>query len=67
MLEPFLLVGVIAVVRHILPIVVRLAVIQTPAEARTRLVELAVDAGVVLALVAALVLNRWSVWRHSEA
>lgn len=66
MLEPFLLVAVIAVVRHILSLVVRLSAVQTEAEVRTRLVELAVDAGVVLALVGALVVNRWSTRRHTD-
>ncbi|WP_155371423.1 phosphate-starvation-inducible PsiE family protein [Catellatospora vulcania] len=66
MLEPFLLVAVIAVVRHILSLVVRLSAVHTEAEVRIRLVELAVDAGVVLALVGALVLNRWSTRRHSD-
>lgn len=63
MLEPFLLVGVVAVVRHILSIVIRLAVVESPGEAWIRLVELGMDAFVVLALVGALVLNRWSLRR----
>jgi uncharacterized membrane protein (DUF373 family) len=66
MLEPFLLDGVIAVVRHTLSIVIRLAVVESPGEAWTRLVELGVDAFVVLALIGALALNRWSLRRTAE-
>jgi uncharacterized membrane protein (DUF373 family) len=59
-LEPFLIVAVIAVVRHILSIVVRLALPGAPAQGRFGLTELGVNAGVTFLLVAALALNRWS-------
>ncbi|MCW2889602.1 MAG: phosphate-starvation-inducible rane protein PsiE [Streptosporangiaceae bacterium] len=59
MLEPFLIVGVIAVIRHILSIVVRLTLPGgQPAESRDQLIELGVYAGVVFVLVAALALSR---------
>ncbi|MFD0733041.1 phosphate-starvation-inducible PsiE family protein [Planotetraspora mira] len=59
-LEPFIIVGVIAVVRHILSVVVRLAVSMTAAESRAQWIELAVYAGVAFLLVAALAVARWS-------
>jgi uncharacterized membrane protein (DUF373 family) len=59
-LEPFIIVGVIAVVRHILSVVVRLAVSMTVAESRAQWIELAVYAGVAFLLVAALAIARWS-------
>ena len=59
-LEPFILVGIIALVRHILSIVVRLAVPETSTEMRDQLLELSVNAGAVFLLVAALALARWS-------
>ena len=59
-LEPFIVVGIIAVVRHILSIVVRLTVPETSQQIRDRLTELAVDAGAAFLLVAALALARWS-------
>ncbi|WP_067421275.1 phosphate-starvation-inducible PsiE family protein [Carbonactinospora thermoautotrophica] len=65
-LEPFIVVGVIAVVRHILGIVVRLAVPMTPAVSQQQLIELAVSAGVAFVLVAALAFARWS-QRRSDA
>jgi uncharacterized membrane protein (DUF373 family) len=61
-LEPFIVVGVIAVVRHILSVVVRLAVSMTAAESRAQWIELAVYAGVAFLLVAALAVARWSQW-----
>jgi uncharacterized membrane protein (DUF373 family) len=67
LLEPFLIVGVIAVVRHILSVVVRLALPTAPPQSRGQLIELAVNAGVVLVLVAALALSRWSQQRSSSA
>src|ERR1700730_10664444 len=61
LLEPFLIVGVIAVIRHILSIVVRLTLPAVqPAESRDQLIELAVYAGVVFVLVAALAVSRWT-------
>jgi uncharacterized membrane protein (DUF373 family) len=58
-LEPFLIVGVIAVIRHILSIVVRLTLpAGRPVESRDQLFELGVYAGVVFVLVAALALSR---------
>ena len=59
-LEPFIIVGVIAVVRHILSIVVRLSIPETTTETRDRLLELGVDAVAAFVLVLALVLVRWS-------
>lgn len=65
-LEPFIVVAVIAVVRHILSIVIRLAVPGTAPVSRDQLIELAINAGVVFVLVAALALARWSQRRTSE-
>lgn len=62
-LEPFIIIGIIALVRHILSIVVRLAVPETAAQTRIRLTELAVDAAAAFLLVAALALARWSLRR----
>lgn len=59
-LEPFIVVGIIAVVRHILGIVIRLSVPKTATESQAQLVELAINAGAALVLVAALALARWS-------
>ncbi|MCI2419313.1 phosphate-starvation-inducible PsiE family protein [Saccharopolyspora sp. K220] len=59
-LEPFIVVGVIAIVRHILSIVIRLAVPGAAPVTHDQLVELAVSAGVAFVLVAALALARWS-------
>jgi uncharacterized membrane protein (DUF373 family) len=59
-LEPFIVVGIIALVRHILSTVVRLSVPETPAQTHQRLTELAVDGGAAFLLVLALALNRWS-------
>ncbi|RCG29916.1 hypothetical protein DQ384_17265 [Sphaerisporangium album] len=59
-LEPFIIVGVIAVVRHILSVVVRLTVSLTPDQSRAQWIELAVYAGVAFVLVAALAIARWS-------
>jgi uncharacterized membrane protein (DUF373 family) len=59
-LEPFIVVGVIAVVRHILSLVVRLAVPGAPPATKDQLVELAVNAGVIFVLVVALAIARWS-------
>jgi uncharacterized membrane protein (DUF373 family) len=64
-LEPFIVVGIIAVVRHILSTVVRLSVPETPAQSHDRLTELAVDAGTAFLLVAALALAQWSQRRSS--
>jgi uncharacterized membrane protein (DUF373 family) len=60
LLEPFIIVGIIAVVRHILSVVVRLTVAQTPDESREELMELGAYAGATFLLVAALTLARWS-------
>ncbi|MEV7969605.1 phosphate-starvation-inducible PsiE family protein [Sphaerisporangium sp. NPDC088356] len=60
LLEPFIIVGIIAVVRHILSVVVRLTVAQTPDESGRELMELGVYAGATFLLVAALTLSRWS-------
>lgn len=65
-LEPFIVVAIIAVVRHILSIVVRLAIPGSPAQDRFGLAELVVNTGVMFLLVAALALNRWSQRRHAD-
>jgi uncharacterized membrane protein (DUF373 family) len=67
-LEPFIIVAVIAVVRHILSIVVRLAIpgAPTPTPSRFGLTELAVNAGVSFLLLVALALNRWTQLRHAD-
>ncbi|MBF8190581.1 phosphate-starvation-inducible PsiE family protein [Nonomuraea sp. K274] len=62
-LEPFIIVGIIAIIRHILSVVVRLtipAIPANPAESRQQLMELVVYAGSAFILVAALALARWS-------
>ncbi|MEU7694400.1 phosphate-starvation-inducible PsiE family protein [Microbispora hainanensis] len=59
-LEPFIIVGIIAVVRHIMSVVVRLTVSMTAAESREQFTEMAVYAGVAFLLTAALALARWS-------
>jgi|GEM_PF-1745836 uncharacterized membrane protein (DUF373 family) len=59
-LEPFIIVGIVAVIRHILSMVVRLAVNAPPAESRAQYVELGVYAGVAFLLVVALAVARWS-------
>lgn len=66
-LEPFIVVGVIALVRHILSIVINLAVPGAAPVTRDQLIELSISAGAVLALVAALALTRWSGQRPSLA
>ncbi|HSV68012.1 MAG TPA: hypothetical protein VLJ59_19235 [Mycobacteriales bacterium] len=64
-LEPFIVVGIIADVRHILSIVVSLALPETATVNRDRLVELDVDAGAAFVLVAGLALARWSQGRST--
>ncbi len=59
-LEPFIIVGIIAIVRHILSVVVRLSIPVSSAQNREQLIELAVYAGCAFVLVAALALARWS-------
>ncbi|WP_433354710.1 phosphate-starvation-inducible PsiE family protein [Microtetraspora malaysiensis] len=58
--DPFIIVGIIAVVRHVLSVVVRLKVTMTAQQSREQFTELAVYAGVTLVLVLALALARWS-------
>jgi uncharacterized membrane protein (DUF373 family) len=65
-LEPFIVVGIIAVVRHILSTVVRLSVPETTAQGRQRLTELAVDSAAAFLLVVALALHRWSQQRTTK-
>jgi uncharacterized membrane protein (DUF373 family) len=62
-LEFFVVIGIIALVRHILSIVVRLAVPASNIASRRELLELTVDAGTIFLLVAALAVARWSVRR----
>jgi uncharacterized membrane protein (DUF373 family) len=59
-LEPFIIVGIIGVIRHILSVVVRLTIPGYPAESRQQLMELVIYAGSAFLLVAALALARWS-------
>jgi uncharacterized membrane protein (DUF373 family) len=59
-LEPFIIVGIIAIIRHLLSVVVRLTISVNPAESRQQLTELAIYAGSAFVLVAALALARWS-------
>ena len=65
-LEAFIIVAIIAVVRHILSIVVRLAIPGAPTPSRFGLTELAVNAGVSFLLFVALALNRWTQLRHAD-
>ncbi|MCG5218127.1 phosphate-starvation-inducible PsiE family protein [Streptosporangium soli] len=60
LLEPFIIVGIIVVIRHILSVVVKLTVVQTPHGEREELVELGAYAGAAFLLTAALALSRWS-------
>lgn len=66
-LEPFIIVGIIAIVRHILSVVVRLSIPVTSTENRERLAELAVYVGGAFVLVAALALARWSQRRPDQS
>jgi uncharacterized membrane protein (DUF373 family) len=59
-LEFFIVIGVIALVRHILSIVVRLTLPNAPSAIRQQPWELAVDAGAAFILVLALAIARWS-------
>jgi uncharacterized membrane protein (DUF373 family) len=66
-LEFFIVIGVIALVRHILSVVVRLTIPTTPNASRQRLLDLAVDAGAALVLVVALAIARGSARRSDVA
>jgi uncharacterized membrane protein (DUF373 family) len=66
-LEFFIVIAVIALVRHILSVVVRLTVPATPTASRQRLLDLAVDAGAALVLVVALSIARRSARRSDVA
>lgn len=66
-LEPFIIVGIIAIIRHILSVVVRLTIPENLAESRQQLMELVVYAGSALMLVAALALVRWSQRRSASS
>ena len=61
-LKPFLVIGIISAVRHILTVGAQLSLSGEGSgdQLRRSLVELGVNAGVVVALVVALVLVRWS-------
>jgi uncharacterized membrane protein (DUF373 family) len=60
-LEPFLVVGGIAIVRHILAIAAKIVVTgETLAQSRALLVDLSVSVGALFFFVLALVLARWS-------
>lgn len=59
-LEPFIIVGIIAIIRHILSVVVRLTIPVNPAESRQQLTELVIYTASAFMLVAALALARWS-------
>jgi uncharacterized membrane protein (DUF373 family) len=66
-LEFFVIIGIIALVRHILSIVVRLAIPETAADSERQLLELSVDAGAIFLLVSALAVARWSARRSDIA
>lgn len=66
-LEYFIVIGVIALVRHILSIVVRLTLPTSPVATRQQLWDLIVDAGAAFVLVAALAIARWSAQRAEIA
>jgi uncharacterized membrane protein (DUF373 family) len=60
-LEPFLIVGCIAIVRHILAIAAKIVVTgETLAQSRALLIDLSVSVGALFVLVVALALARWS-------
>lgn len=59
-LEFFIVIGVIALVRHILSVVVRLTLPGPSPTTQKQLWDLAVDAGAAFILVAALAIARWS-------
>lgn len=65
-IEFFIVIGIIALVRHILSIVVRLAVPETHLQGQRELLELTVDAAAIFLLVAALAVARWT-GRRSQA
>jgi phosphate starvation-inducible membrane PsiE len=66
-LEFFIVIGVIALVRHILSVVVRLTIPTAPPATRQQLLDLAVDAGAAFLLVLALAIARWSARRADGA
>jgi uncharacterized membrane protein (DUF373 family) len=67
-LEPFLVVGGIAMVRHMLAIAAKIVGTgETLAQSRALLVDLSVSVGVLFVLVLALALTRWSGrWLHNR-
>lgn len=66
-LEFFIVIGVIALVRHILSIVFRLTLPTSPVATQQQLWDLMVDAGAAFVLVAALAVTRWSAGRPDGA
>jgi uncharacterized membrane protein (DUF373 family) len=66
-LEFFIVIGVIALVRHVLSVVVRLTIPASAAASRQRFWDLGVDAGAALVLVVALAIARWSARRTDAA
>jgi uncharacterized membrane protein (DUF373 family) len=59
--EPFLVIGIVAAARHILAVGVHVALGPgTKVEAQNELLDLGVNAAVILALVVSLALVRWS-------
>ncbi len=66
-LEFFIVIGVIALVRHILSVVVKLSIPVSPAANREQLWDLMVDAGSAFILVVALAIARWSARRADVA
>jgi uncharacterized membrane protein (DUF373 family) len=66
-LEFFIVIGVIALVRHIMSVVVRLTLPTSPVATRQQLWDLAIDAGAAFVLVAALAIARWSARRTDIA
>jgi uncharacterized membrane protein (DUF373 family) len=66
-LEFFIVIGIIALVRHILSVVIRLTLPTSPIAARQQLWDLAIDAGAAFVLVVALAIARWSAQRTDVA
>lgn len=66
-LEFFIVIGVIALVRHILSVVVRLTIPTSPPASGQQLWDLPVDAGAAFVLVVALAIARWSARRTDVA
>jgi uncharacterized membrane protein (DUF373 family) len=66
-LEFFIVIGIIALVRHIMSVVVRLTLPTSPVATRQQLWDLAIDAGAAFVLVVALAIARRSAQRTDIA